>query len=130
MILQIGNFVWFDDNQNGYQDAGENGVVGLTLNLLDENCTVVGTTITDASGNYLFDNPNVLDGLQSGKTYFVQVDPSIYVDNTLSINGASYTFTTLRDNYLIDNNPFSDNNCTSNLIAVTHRVWITPLILD
>ncbi|MCB9309919.1 MAG: DUF11 domain-containing protein [Lewinellaceae bacterium] len=117
--LQIGNFVWFDDNQNGYQDAGENGVVGLTLNLLDENCTVVGTTITDASGNYLFDNSNVLDGLQSGKTYFVQVDPSIYVDNTLSINGASYTFTTLRDNYLIDNNPFSDNNCTSNLIAVT-----------
>jgi hypothetical protein len=34
---EIGNFVWEDKNANGVQDAGENGINGVTVKLTDEN---------------------------------------------------------------------------------------------
>ncbi|MBL8397909.1 MAG: carboxypeptidase regulatory-like domain-containing protein, partial [Candidatus Accumulibacter sp.] len=52
----IGNFVWEDANFSGVQDAGENGISGVTVKLLNSSGTVVGTTTTDASGQYLFSN--------------------------------------------------------------------------
>ena len=116
--VQLGNLVWFDENQNGFQDAGEKGVADLTLNLLDANCKVVGTTKTDASGNYVFDNANVENGLETGKNYMIQIDPAVFVDNKLVINDQTYNFTTYRDNGLIDNNPRVEGSCGNNLISV------------
>lgn len=52
---KLGNYVWHDVNQNGIQDAGEVGVAGVTVTLYDNNNTVVGATVTDAYGYYLFD---------------------------------------------------------------------------
>ncbi|MCD5380873.1 carboxypeptidase regulatory-like domain-containing protein, partial [Candidatus Gracilibacteria bacterium] len=52
----IGDTVWFDDNKDGIQDAGESGIEGVVVNLLDENGDVITTTTTDSNGNYLFDN--------------------------------------------------------------------------
>ena len=55
--VSLGNRVWFDLNDNGVQDAGESGVSDVTLNLLaGTGNTVLGTTVTDANGYYLFDN--------------------------------------------------------------------------
>ncbi len=51
----IGNKVWLDANRNGIQDAGENGVAGVTVKLKDSNGVIVGVATTDASGNYMFD---------------------------------------------------------------------------
>ncbi|DAB40122.1 MAG TPA: hypothetical protein CFH81_07925 [Sulfurovum sp. UBA12169] len=51
----IGDYVWYDDNYNGIQDAEEEGVEGLTVTLLDANGTVVATMLTDANGSYGFD---------------------------------------------------------------------------
>ncbi|MBL7752941.1 MAG: carboxypeptidase regulatory-like domain-containing protein [Chitinophagaceae bacterium] len=54
----VGDRVWFDANSNGLQDVGEPGVSGITVSLF--NCmnplVPVATTITDANGNYLFEN--------------------------------------------------------------------------
>lgn len=50
----IGDRVWSDNNGNGIQDAGEAGVAGATVKLLDAGGNVVATTQTDANGNYLF----------------------------------------------------------------------------
>jgi protocatechuate 3,4-dioxygenase beta subunit len=51
----VGDHVWEDLNGNGLQDAGEPGIAGVTVRLLDKTgATVVRTTTTDASGNYLF----------------------------------------------------------------------------
>ncbi len=51
----IGDFVWHDKNQNGQQDAGEPGIVGVTVNLLDAGTdAVVATTVTGAGGFYQF----------------------------------------------------------------------------
>jgi len=50
----VGNFVWFDTNQDGIQDNGEQGISGVTVTLYNNVGSVVGTTITDANGFYLF----------------------------------------------------------------------------
>ena len=52
--LDIGDRVWSDADGDGVQDAGESGLAGVTLTLLDGGGNVVETTNTDASGNYSF----------------------------------------------------------------------------
>ncbi len=53
---QVGNFVWFDTNSNGTQDAGEPGVGGVTVTIYNNAGTAIGTTTSDANGNYQFTN--------------------------------------------------------------------------
>ena len=62
---QIGDFVWFDSNNNGVQDATEQGVPGVTVSLLNASNTIIATTVTDANGNYRF--VGVADGSYSVK---------------------------------------------------------------
>jgi hypothetical protein len=51
----IGDRVWNDENQNGIQDAGETGVSGVTVRLLNAvSLQVVSSTTTDSSGIYGF----------------------------------------------------------------------------
>jgi len=50
----IGDFVWNDANCNGIQDVGEQGVFGVTVNLLDVNDKIIASTVTNANGKYLF----------------------------------------------------------------------------
>ncbi len=68
--LAVGDYVWFDDDRDGIQDAGDTPVVGVTVELLMEDPANAGSFIpaTDASsvlvpsettngaGEYLFDN--------------------------------------------------------------------------
>ncbi|WP_170265680.1 IPTL-CTERM sorting domain-containing protein [Thiohalocapsa marina] len=65
----IGDLVWFDMNADGQLDAGETGVPGIGIALVqdtngndvwDAGEPVIATTVTDASGNYLF------PGVQAG----------------------------------------------------------------
>ncbi len=46
----IGNYVWVDENLDGYQDAGEPGIPNVTVNLYNRNGVLVATTVTDAQG--------------------------------------------------------------------------------
>lgn len=50
----IGDYVWLDENQDGIQDAGEEGAAGVTVTLYDASNNPIGTTTTDANGYYLF----------------------------------------------------------------------------
>ena len=52
----IGDRVWYDNNRNGIQDAGEGGVEGVTVQLRRPNLQLISSTVTDANGNYTFDN--------------------------------------------------------------------------
>lgn len=65
----IGDRVWYDQDGDGAQDNGENGIAGVTVNLLGAGNVVVATTTTDAGGSYIFGG--VLPG-----TYTVAVDPT------------------------------------------------------
>ncbi len=52
---RLGDFVWNDLNRNGLQAAGEPGIAGVTVALLDGNSgTQLQTTTTDATGRYAF----------------------------------------------------------------------------
>jgi hypothetical protein len=53
--VEIGDRVWFDTNRNGVQDAGEDGIGGLRIDLLAaDGVTVLATATTDANGYFLF----------------------------------------------------------------------------
>ena len=57
LYASLGDFVWDDLNANGIQDAGEPGIDGVTVNLLDGSGNPTGaTTTTDNTGAYSFEN--------------------------------------------------------------------------
>lgn len=51
---ELGGTVWRDYNENGTADGGEPGLGGLTVELLNNSASVVGTTSTDPNGAFLF----------------------------------------------------------------------------
>lgn len=72
--IEIGNLVWKDENANGFQDANEIGLSGITLNLYDELCENIGSVTTDKNGNYVFNNTNVPAGLLPNSVYYIGID--------------------------------------------------------
>jgi uncharacterized protein YfaS (alpha-2-macroglobulin family) len=64
----LGDTVFKDLNGNGSQDSGEPGIANVTVELLDSNGNVIGTTTTNSSGKYSF---TVLPG-----TYTVRIAAS------------------------------------------------------
>lgn len=52
----LGDKVWEDTDKDGIQDAGENGIANVTVNLYNCLGALVATTTTDANGNYGFTN--------------------------------------------------------------------------
>ena len=63
----VGDRVWQDDNGDGVQDAGEPGIQGVTVRILDSGGATVGTEVTDSNGEYLFNGLTLTD-------HVVQVD--------------------------------------------------------
>ncbi|HFD39354.1 MAG TPA: DUF11 domain-containing protein, partial [Anaerolineae bacterium] len=54
---ELGDYVWYDDDTDGIQDAGEPGIPGVTVTLYYSDTGLpVGTTTTNASGAYSFTN--------------------------------------------------------------------------
>ena len=49
----LGDFVWHDKNNNGIQDAGEEGIADVTVTL-SKSGVAISTTTTDKDGKYLF----------------------------------------------------------------------------
>lgn len=62
----LGNWVWFDANNNGIQDTGERGVAGVCVNLLDASGTLLERTTTDSNGFYAFN-------ARAGAAYQIEV---------------------------------------------------------
>ncbi|WP_275426280.1 SdrD B-like domain-containing protein, partial [Nocardioides daejeonensis] len=81
--VQIGNRVWFDADGNGVQDAGEEPIKGVTVNLYHADGTPVTVkddkgndvpvkAVTNARGEYFFDSR--YDGIEFGKDYLIRLD--------------------------------------------------------
>jgi len=87
-LNEISGTVFSDDDGNGIQD--ETGIFsGVTIELRDQNGNIVGTTVTDADGNYEFtnlpdgiytvvvtDDNNVLSGTEHTDSPFGLTDAS------------------------------------------------------
>lgn len=55
-IGKIGDYVWYDNNNNGKQDVDENGVKGVILELFKDDISTGIKDTTDSQGKYLFTN--------------------------------------------------------------------------
>ncbi len=90
-IAWISGTTWFDFNENGQLDGGEDRVVGLEVNLLDENGNLLETRETTPTGVYWFNQ------LQAGN-YIVEFGPVADHTFTAPNSGAS----TLLDSEVTD----------------------------
>ncbi|WP_200837846.1 SdrD B-like domain-containing protein, partial [Ruania rhizosphaerae] len=80
-LVSVGDYVWIDEDRDGVQDEGETPVEGVTVTLLDENEDVVGTTVTDEDGYYVFtDLP-------------ISTDYTIEFPTTVVVDGQDYPLT-------------------------------------
>jgi len=50
----IGDFVWFDTNNNGLQDVGESGIPGVIVTISGSTLLTPKETVTDSLGKYIF----------------------------------------------------------------------------
>ena len=84
-LASIGDRVWNDANSNGIQDGTEVGIANVAVSLWADGTTQVGTTTTNAAGNYSFVN------LKPG-TYQVWVTtPTGFTATTKGANPTSAT---------------------------------------
>lgn len=121
--IEIGNLVWLDENDNGIQDADEPHLSDVILHLLNEDCEEIGTTTTDANGNYVFNNNNVIQGLQANQIYYLALD-SKYLDsetNSILLQGNYYSFAKfVGESSLINSDfDFKKKACVAGIIEVT-----------
>ncbi len=110
---KLGDKVWYDNNNNGVQDAGEAGVPGVTAVLFTSANVAVDTTTTNASGNYLFTD-------LAANTYYV------VFRNT----PAGYTFTTRVNSADNQVNTNSDADSLGKTINVSLAANETDLTID
>jgi hypothetical protein len=52
----LGDYVWYDANEDGIQDAGEEPMPDITVQLMNCQGQVLASTTTNANGFYLFSN--------------------------------------------------------------------------
>ncbi|OBR63517.1 hypothetical protein A7K91_06060 [Paenibacillus oryzae] len=97
---RIGDYVWWDKNRNGLQDADEDGVAGITVKLFKDGDpdTAIATTTTDNDGKYLFDD------LEPGD-YYVQFQWPQDYELTKNVSGSPGT----------DSNPLDSNRKTDKI---------------
>jgi hypothetical protein len=83
VLRDLGDLVWNDLNADGIQDAGESGLAGVTVNLLNDAGTPIGATVTDGIGDFVF------SGLTDGAQYELEfVLPAGYTFSPLNAGGA------------------------------------------
>jgi hypothetical protein len=132
-LSSLGDFVWYDINKNGIQEAGEAGVPGITATLYNATTgAVIKTTTTDGTGRYLFtDLPNGsysvgFSSLPSGYVFTGRdlttdaldsdVDPSTGRTGT-------YTITTPGTNLTVDAGIFATPNVNNAKATIGDKVW-------
>lgn len=109
-LAALGDRVWFDTNMDGIQDDGEAGAPGVTVELRDCAGNLLGSMLTDANGNYLF------DGLMPGD----------YKVNFVKPEGYTFTLQDIGANDAVD----SDADATGATACTTLDAGETDLTID
>lgn len=128
--VSVGDYVWFDTDNDGVQENGEPGISGVLLTItnadgsavMDVNGNPVTTTTTDVKGKYSFEN------LPSG-LYTVRATTPAGMTATVSGNGtsASDSSTGFATSVLLQTVGSSDNTLDFGFWAppavIGSRVW-------
>ncbi len=103
---KLGNHVWYDDNHNGIQDAGENGVKNVKVVLKDELDNELAETLTDSDGNYIFkglDNGTYKVAFSNLPADYQATKTDVGSDDTVDSDGLTATGTIAdADNLTLD----------------------------
>ncbi|MCA0295328.1 MAG: DUF11 domain-containing protein [Actinobacteria bacterium] len=106
-LVSIGDFVWYDNNRDGLQGAGEPVYSGMVVHLYDASGDLVATTTTDDAGYYVFAN------LEANTDYAVEfVKQAGEAFTTQDVSGVS-------DNNLTTDADDSDADTGTGRAAVT-----------
>lgn len=70
--IELGNRIWRDLDRDGIQDANEPAISGVTVQLYRAG-VLVGTTTTDANGQYLFNASNMSERVLTSTAYEIRV---------------------------------------------------------
>jgi len=82
-VIEIGNRIWEDENQNGLQDPGERGIPNVTVKLLEFNSKkTIATTKTDSEGLFYF-NSRSNSELKPEATYLIVVEASEFAKGNI-----------------------------------------------
>lgn len=124
-MASIGNYVFYDNDNNGTQNAGDTAVQGVTIRLLDGT----GAQATDQRGNLIPDLTSAADGSYS----FTGLRPGTY-SLAFSTLPANYTFAQRdiggNDNIDSDPNRFTGLTITTVLSpAENDTSWDAGLVL-
>lgn len=80
----LGDYVWYDTDGDGIQDANEKPASGITVNLVDPDTNkVIKTTTTDKDGKYLF--TDLPDGTY--KVCFIKPDGYLWTEKDAGGSG-------------------------------------------
>lgn len=131
--IEIGNRVWNDADGDGIQDAGENGISDVTIELYADfnidnqpDGTVLATTTTnstagDVLGTWYFNAANVTDGdpsvggnqagIQKGKNYLVRIGNTTWAAG-VGLGNLSNLFVTSPNIIGVGQADLSDNDAT------------------
>ncbi|MDX1943683.1 MAG: SdrD B-like domain-containing protein, partial [Saprospiraceae bacterium] len=92
--IQVGNYVWKDENANGIQDACELPLPGIKVSLYEKDGTFVSTTTTGTDGNYKFDNLDpdtqyiIAFGTEGQTTNgVIIIGEDVYIPTSANVNG-------------------------------------------
>ncbi len=90
--LTLGDYVWYDTNQDGLQDTGEPGINGINVALYDNaSCTgtPVATTVTANGGTPATDGWYEFTGLSDSLSYCVEFSgyPATYSLSPANVGG-------------------------------------------
>lgn len=140
----IGNFVWFDTNGNGLQDAGEPGINGCTITLYTAANVQVGLPVVSANNINGFPGYYSFCGLAAGSYYITVTPPAGYMLATINnsnpelnsdvnpnnFTSAVFTFNCQTNND-IDVGLVEDDGCNCNKsiwgdIYISNQVIINP----
>lgn len=128
----LGDRVWLDENGDGVQDAGEDGIANVTVTASNQTTGVIYTNLTDSNGEYFFAE------LPPGD-YTVTVDTSsldsgVSANPTYDLDGIGTPHTadvTLGDNDVIRTvdfgynwSPPTDTDNGTGTGAIGDRLWI------
>ncbi|HEY0733863.1 MAG TPA: SdrD B-like domain-containing protein [Herpetosiphonaceae bacterium] len=122
----IGDFVWFDADRDGVQDAAEGGLPGVRVVLKTPGAdgvrgtaddVTIATTTTDPSGRYVF------EGLAANTLYFVDVDQTSLPSGLTTTTGTSdpSNLINLSPGEFFDRADFGYRPTTGS--AIGDRVW-------